>query len=103
MPGDPPICDEASAVVLTAAYLLKNVAVKLPPFWHNNIKRWLVHTKYQLCLKGVTVSQTKFDHVVPSMSQNKTVKVLDLVCPPPHDNPYGHLNNCLLRMYGLTD
>ena len=103
MPGDPAICDEASAVVLTAAYLLKNVAVKLPPFWHNNIKRWLVHTKYQLCLKGVTVSQTKFDDIVQSMSQNNAVKVHDLIRAPPADDPYGHLKSHLLRMYSKTD
>ena len=49
------------------------------------------------------MSQTKFDHVVQSMSQTDAVKVLDLICAPPSDNPYGHLKNCLLQMYGLTD
>ena len=42
-------------------------------------------------LKGVTTSQTKFDHVVQSMSQNNAVKVLDLICTPLHNDPYGHL------------
>ena len=37
------------------------------------------------------------------MSQTDEVKVLDLIRAPPHDDPYSHLKNCLLRMYGLTD
>ena len=37
------------------------------------------------------------------MSQTETVKVLDLIHVSPRDNPYGHLKNRLLRMYGLTD
>ena len=49
------------------------------------------------------MSQTKFDHVVQGMSQMDAVKVLDLIRAPPRKDPYGHLKNCLLRMYGLTD
>ena len=53
MPGDPAIHDKAPAI-LTNADLLMAVAVKLPPFWPNNIEAWLVQTKSQLHLKGVT-------------------------------------------------
>ena len=49
------------------------------------------------------VSQTKFDYIVQSMSQNDAVKVLDLISATPTDNPYGHLKSRLLRMYDLTD
>ena len=35
---------------------------------------------------------------------NDAVKVLNLICAPPHKDPYSHLKNIrLLRMYGLTD
>ena len=104
MPGDPAtLGDTVEGPILTAADLLHSVAIKLPPFWPDNIKTWLIQFKSQFCLKGVTVSQTKFDHVVQSMSQTDAVKVLDLIHAPPRDNPYGHLKNCLLQMYGLTD
>ena len=104
MPGDPAILDEAPEVpVLTAADLLNAVAVQLPPFWPDNIETWLIQAKFQFRLTGVVTSQTKFDHVVQSMSQTVAVKVLDLICTPPHDDPYGQLKNHLLRMYGLTD
>ena len=104
MPGDPAsLDDKAEGLVLTAADLLHSVTVKLSPFWPDNIETWLIQSKSQFCLKGVTVSQTKFDHVVQSMSQTEAVKVLDLIRAPPCNDPYGHLKNRLLRMYGLTD
>ena len=104
MPGDPAVLDKRpKGLVLTAADLLNTVAVKLLPFWLDNIETWLIQSKSQFRLKGVTVSQTKFDHVIQSMSQNNTVKEFDLIRAPPRDDPYGHLKNCLLWMYGLTD
>ena len=38
MPGDPAVLDDRpEGLVLTAAVLLNTVAVKLPPFWPDNI------------------------------------------------------------------
>ena len=102
MPGDPAIFDETPKVpILTTADLLNAFTIKFPP--PDNIETWLVQAKSQFCLKGVVTSLTKFDHVVQSMSQNDAVKALDLICAHPHDDPYGHLKNRLLRMHGLTD
>ena len=86
MPGDPAALDNrAKGLVLTAADLLHSVTVKLPPFWPNNIETWLIQSESQFRLKGVTMSQTKFDHVVQSMSQTGAVKVLDLIRAPDTD------------------
>ena len=104
MPGDPAALDDrAEGLVLTAADLLHSVAVKLQPFWPDNIETWLIQSESQFRLKGVTVSQTKFDHVVQSMSQQDAVKVLDLIRAPSCDDPYGHLKSRLPLMYGLMD
>ena len=87
MPGDTAVLDKRpEGLVLTAADLLNTIAVKLPPFWPDNIQTWLIQSESQFHLKGVTVSQTKFDHVVQSMSQNDGVMVLDLILAPPHDD-----------------
>ena len=68
MPGDPAALDDrVEGPILTAADLLHSVAVKLPPFWPDNIETWLIQSESQFRLKGVTVSQTKFDYVVQSM------------------------------------
>ena len=104
MPGDPATFDyRAEGLVINVADLLHSVAIKLPPFWPDNIETWLIQSESHFCLKGVTMSQTKFDHVVQSMSQQDAVKVLDLIRAPPRDDPYSHLKSCLLLMYGLMD
>ena len=41
--------------------------------------------------------------MLQAMTHSYAVKVLDLICAPPTDNPYGHLKEGLLRMYALTD
>ena len=80
MPGDPAVLKERpEGLMLTTADLLNTVAIKRLPFWHDNIETWLIQSKSQFRLKGVTVSQTKFDHVIQSMFQNKAVKILDLI------------------------
>ena len=56
MPGDPAVIEEVENVpaTLSAADLHAAVSVKLPPFWPDNIKTWLIQSKTQFCLKGVT-------------------------------------------------
>ena len=107
MPGDPAVPEEAERVpavpvVLSAANFLNAVAVKLPPFWPDNIKTWLIQSESQFRLKGVACSQPKFEYVVQDMSQSDTVKVLDLIRAPPADS-YRHLKDRLLKMYALIE
>ena len=102
MPRDPAVLGDTTTA-MTTADLLNAVAVKLPPFWPDSIETWLVQAESQFRLKGVTTSQTKFNHVGQTMTQSDTVKVLDLICAHPTDDPYGHLKERLLCMYTLTD
>ena len=76
-------------------YILHTGAVKLPPFWPDNIEMRFFQSESQFRLKGVTVSQTNFDYCVQSMLQEVGVKVLDLIRNPPTDNPYQHLKDRL--------
>ena len=92
MPGDPAILEGVPAT-LTNVDLLNDVAIKLPPFWPDNIKMWFVQTESEFRLKGVSASQTKFDYVVQSMCQTDAVKVLDLIRAPPAADPYGYLKD----------
>ena len=61
MPGDTAVLEGVPAA-LSATNLLMAVAVKLPPFWPENIETWFVQAESQFRLKGVVVSQTKFDY-----------------------------------------
>ena len=57
MPGDPVVLNKRpEGLVLTAADLLNTITIKLPPFWPDNIETWLIQSKSQFHLKGVTVS-----------------------------------------------
>ena len=48
MSGDPAVLKEAGDVpVLSVADLVTAVAVKLPTFWPDNIKTWLVQAESQ--------------------------------------------------------
>ena len=75
MPGDPAVL-KGVPLSLNTADLLNAVAMKLHPFWPNNIETWLVQSESLFRMNGVTASQTKFDYVVQSMSQSDAVKVL---------------------------
>ena len=100
MPGDPAVFGDASAT-LTAADRLNALTVKLLSSWPDNIETWLVQSKSQFCLKGVTLSQIKFDYFLQSMSQGEDVKVLNLIWALPAEEPYKHHKDCLLKMYTL--
>ena len=75
MPGEPAVLKEVEGVptTLSAANLLTAIAVKLPPFWPDNIETWLIQFESLFHLKGIRCSQTKFDYVVQAMSQSDTV------------------------------
>ena len=92
MPGDTAVLEGVPAA-LSATNLLMAVAVKLPPFWPENIETWFVQAESQFRLKGVVVSQTKFDYCVQSMMQEVPVKVLDLTRNPPDDDSYQTLKD----------
>ena len=90
MPGDPAVLEGVPAA-LSAADLLNNVPVKLPPFWPDNIETWFVQAESQFCLRAVTISQTKFDFLIQAMPQEVAIKVLDLIRNPPTKNPFQYL------------
>ena len=72
MPEDPAILEGVPAA-LSATDLLNSVAVKLPPFWPDNIETWFVQAESQFCLRAVTFSQTKFDYCIQAMPQEVVI------------------------------
>ena len=87
----------------SSSHQCQAVAIKLPPFWPDNIDAWFSQVESQFRTRNVTAQQTKFDYVVQAMSQQEVVKVLDLVrCPPPLD-PFDQLKSRLLSLYAMTE
>ena len=96
---DPPTPNEQQ----DSAHHCQAVAVKLPPFWPDNIDVWFAQVESQFRIKGVSSQQTKFDYVVQAMSQSDMVKVIDLIKDPPSVDPFSALKLRLTSMYTLTE
>ena len=79
------------------------VAIKLPQFWPEQPYVWFAQAESQFALKHVTVSLTKFHHVVSVLPQQVAAGVLDLIRSPPSSNPYTTLKARLEQTYALSD
>ena len=81
--------------------LVAPVAFKLPEFWPQSTELWFSRAEAQFRLKGITVEQTKFDHVI-AMLDNKTAnQCLSLLISPP-ENPYTALKQKLTKTFSMT-
>ena len=87
----------------SSSHQCQAVAVKLPPFWPDNIDAWFSQVEAQFRIKGVTTQQTKFDYVVQAMSQSEVVKVLDLVRNLPQIDLYLTLRSRLTSLFAMTE
>ena len=77
--------------------LVAPVAFKLPEFSPQSTELWFSRAEAQFRLKGITVEQTMFDHVI-AMLDNKTAnQCLSILVSPP-DNPYTALKQKLTKL-----
>ena len=67
---------------------VSSIQIKLPPFWPKDPKLWFAQIESQFATRRITVSRTKFDYVVSSLSPEFTTKVRDLLLRPPQETPY---------------
>ena len=90
MPEDP-----AVAAVLT---------VKLPTFWVAEPELWFAQAEAAFRRSGVTVSSTKYDHVLMKLPENILVAVRDIVRGVNDESvdPYGLIRTRLLASFGRT-
>ena len=80
------------------------VAVKLPAFWVGQPDMWFVQAEAAFRRSNITVSSTKFDHVVMKLPKNILVAVRDIVRGVNDDSvdPYGQIRTWLLASFGRT-
>ena len=93
---DPPPAD-------TPAGRVAAIQIKLPPFWPKDPALWFAQIEAQFTTRGITVSKTKFDYVVSSLSPEFATEVRDLLLQPPAEQPYETLKRELTNRTSLSE
>lgn len=92
--GNKPIPTESGFDALNS----QNVStIKIPPFWNNRPDLWFIQVEAQFRAKGITASNTKYDHLVSALPPETMEVVADVVLNPPKDNRYDHLKKLLVE------
>ena len=79
------------------------IQIKLPPFWPKDPELWFAQIEAQFTTRGITVSRTKFDHVIASLAPEFATEVRDLLLHPPEDTPYEILKRELTRRTSASE
>ena len=80
-----------------------SASLKLPDFWEQNANAWFAQAEAQFALKDITVDETKFYHVVASLTSATAGRVVSLLERPPTRNKYTTLKAHLLDTFGLNE
>lgn len=87
-------------VVAPAVYA---ATVKLPEFWQHDPEPWFQHIEAQFRLRGITVDDTRYYHVVAALDAQTTRRAMCVLRDPPADGKYAAIKALLLRLYQLSD
>ena len=79
------------------------VSVKLPPFWPDKVKLWFAQAEAQFVIRGITVEQTRFAHVVSMLDSKSAEFAMDIIESPPPDDPYSTLKKRLTGAFAISD
>ena len=99
--------DLTSAATSTApinSVAIDSVAVKLPGFWKDNPRGWFHQAELSFEIRNppITVSRTKYGHVVTSLDSQASTEVQAVLDEPPTTDPYAALKAALLLAYDST-
>ncbi len=79
------------------------ISVKLPSFWIDNPRAWFIQADSQFAISNITVSTTKFYHILSSLPKEVIDTVVDIVEEiGTYDDPYAHLKDRLLTGFKVT-
>ncbi|XP_067126119.1 uncharacterized protein [Centruroides vittatus] len=73
-----------------------HVAVKPPPFWSENPALWFAQLESQFGLANISHDETKYSHVVASLSERMATEVQDILAAPPNTDKYKAIKRALI-------
>ena len=79
------------------------VSLKLPPFYLTAPKFWFIFAEQQFLLRHITGDDTKFAHVVSSLTEDTATRVMLAITEPPEGNKYNSLKAKLLSEFTLSE
>ena len=79
------------------------VSIKLPPFWPADSQLWLMQVEAQFAIRNIVSQQTKFYHIVGSLSPEVATEVRDIILHPDADAPYDKLKEALLKRTAVSE
>ena len=77
--------------------------MKLPAFWPDGAEVWFAQADTQFAIKAVTLSKTKFYHMVAVLPQEGAAQILNLILAPPARTPYEVLQDRLITLFSLKN
>ncbi|XP_075150656.1 uncharacterized protein LOC142224755 [Haematobia irritans] len=78
-------------------------SVKLPQFWTSCPEAWFIHSEIQFANKGITQSNTKYEHIVTALPEEVVMTVLDFIQNPPSDDRYERIKQILIERHTISE
>lgn len=72
-------------------------SIKIPPFWPSDPQVWFIQVEVQFAARGITAQQTKYHHIVASLSPEIATEIRDLLLKTPEDHPSDVLKEKLIE------
>ena len=79
------------------------VSIKLPPFWAADSELWVSQVEAQFAIRNITSQNTKFYHVVGSLTPEVATEVRDVILNPDNERPYDVLKEALLQRTAISE
>jgi hypothetical protein len=78
------------------------VACKLPTFWAANPKQWFRTAESNFAVSGITSEQTRYHHVIKSLTSDIVADLEDVLDDPVTANNYTALKDVILERFTST-
>ncbi|XP_055916310.1 uncharacterized protein LOC129949093 [Eupeodes corollae] len=98
-PPLPPTISANSSSADTNAEIASNIAIRIPPFWHEKPQIWFAQIEAQFQSRKITGDSSKFNAIIGAIESQVLTQVSDAVLNPPRDNKYENLKTQIIERF----